>query len=107
MQEIAELKPQLQVFVCTRTKSEGACCGPKGAMGLREELKTWVKNQGLQKFVKVTASLCLGQCEKGITVCIYPDNAWYVQVSAEQDLEGLKQTILERLQNRSSAPTLS
>lgn len=102
MQQLAEFKPQLQVFVCTRTKSEGACCGPKGAMALRDTLKNWIKNQGLHKEVKITASLCLGQCENGIAVCIHPDNAWYIKVDAEQDLEALQQVILERLAEKKS-----
>ena len=102
MQEFNGIKPQLQVFVCTRTKQDGACCGPKGAMELREHLKGWVKSEGLHKQVKVTASLCLGHCENGIAVCIHPDNAWYIKVDAQHDLQNLKEEILKRLAAQSA-----
>lgn len=97
MDKITTDVPELQMFVCTRTKEKGACCGPKGASALRDTLKTWVKDQGLSKRVKVTASLCLGHCEFGITVCIHPYNEWLINVNAEEDLENLKAIIIEKI----------
>lgn len=95
----ANASPELQMFVCTRTKEDGACCGAKGSMELRDNLKKWVKDQGLNKRVKITASLCLGQCENGIAVCVYPQNEWYTNVHAEQDIEKLKALILDKTKN--------
>lgn len=96
MDKITTDVPELQMFVCTRTKEKGASCGPKGAGVLRDTLKKWVKEQGLNKRVKVTASLCLSQCENGITVVVHPDNEWFINVGAETDLDKLKQIILDK-----------
>lgn len=89
--------PQLQMFICTRTKPEGACCGPKGASLLRDSLKQWVKDEGLNKKVKVTASLCLGHCENGISVVVHPDNEWFINVNAQDDIDALKQLIRSKV----------
>lgn len=97
MEKLTEAGPQLQMFVCTRTKEKGESCGPKGASDLRDHLKKWVKEQGLHRKVKVTASLCLSHCENGITVCVHPDNEWYIKVNAEQDVDALKQLILSKV----------
>jgi (2Fe-2S) ferredoxin len=91
--------PKLQMFVCTRMK-DGECCGKKGSADLRDSLKKWVKQEGLKKDVKVTASLCLGECENGIAVCIHPDNEWYLKVDSEADIDDLKEIILKKLKNR-------
>lgn len=88
--------PKVHMFICTREKN-GECCGRKGSPELREKLKNWVKDEGLKKEVKVTASLCLGECENGIAVCVYPDNEWLLHVDAEKDMEKLQQLIREKL----------
>ncbi|MCC6138814.1 MAG: (2Fe-2S) ferredoxin domain-containing protein [Bdellovibrionaceae bacterium] len=97
--------PQLQMFVCTRTKPDGASCGPKGASELRDSLKKWVKEQGMHKKVKVTASLCLGHCENGITVVVHPDNEWFIKVNAHDDIEALKNLILNKVKNLPEKPS--
>lgn len=95
MIETKEKKPVLQVLICTRTKENGESCGAKGSMALRDQLKAWAKDQKLTPDVKVTASLCLGFCEQGITACFQPSNQWFVKIDAEQDLDELKKKILE------------
>lgn len=97
MKKITTDVPELQMFVCTRTKDKGASCGPKGASELRDALKKWVRDEGLKKRVKVTASLCLGHCENGITVCVHPDNEWFIDVRADDDIDALKKIILDKV----------
>jgi (2Fe-2S) ferredoxin len=97
MEKLTTQGPELQMFVCTRTKPDGSSCGPKGGSELRDHLKKWVKEQGLHRKVKVTASLCLSHCENGITVCVYPDNEWFIKVNAEHDVDALKQIILSKV----------
>lgn len=87
-------KPILHVLVCTRSKDRGESCGPKGASELRDTLKAWAK-ENYKTEIKVTASLCLGHCENGITVCIQPVNEWYLKVSSTEDLPALKERILQ------------
>ncbi len=99
MIEITDNKPLLQVFICTRAKDKGESCGPKGSAELRETLKQWVKEQQLTPDVKITASLCLGHCENGITACLQPSNQWFIKINAQSDLELLKNQILKTYRN--------
>lgn len=93
MIKIEDKKPALQVFICTRTKENGESCGAKGSAKLRDDLKKWAKEQKLTPQIKITASLCLGHCEKGITACFQPANEWLGEIKAD-DLELLKEKIL-------------
>ncbi len=95
MIESFEKKPVLHVLICTRSKEKGESCGNKGSTALRDQLKQWAKDEKLSPDVKVTASLCLGFCEQGITACFQPTNQWFLKINAEQDVAKLKQKILE------------
>ncbi len=94
MQEIFEKKPAFQVFICTRSKENSESCGAKGSAALRDELKTWAKEQKLSPHVKITASLCLGYCERGITACFQPTNEWFVGIQTD-DIIAFKDRILQ------------
>ncbi|MBY0385493.1 (2Fe-2S) ferredoxin domain-containing protein, partial [bacterium] len=88
-----EKKPILQVLVCTRTKEKGESCGAKGSAELRDQLKQWSKEQKISQDVKITASLCLGHCENGITACFQPPNQWFLKINATEDLQAFKDKI--------------
>lgn len=94
MIQLNDKKPALQVFICTRTKENGESCGAKGSAKLRDELKAWAKEQKLTPQVKITASLCLGHCEKGITACFQPTNEWLGEIKVA-DIDVLKEKILQ------------
>lgn len=93
MEELKSGIPPIQVFVCTRSKEKGESCGVKGSTELREQLKAWVKSSGLNDRVKVIASLCLGHCENGITMCIQPQNRYFLKIDAKKDLSQIQQEI--------------
>ena len=58
-------------------------CAAKGSVGLYDRLKAMVKERGLGKKVIVSRASCLKHCSRGITVAVYPDNAWYAGVTPE------------------------
>lgn len=95
MEEKVSGNPPITVFVCTRSKDKGQSCGPKGSAELRDHLKGWVKTSGLGDRVKVIASLCLGHCENGITMCIQPQNRWFLKIDAQKDVDQIKKEITE------------
>ena len=67
------------IFCCTNKRPDGAareCCADKGAEELRAYMKQRVSELGI-KNVRVNASGCLDQCEKGPTMVIYPEGVWY------------------------------
>jgi predicted metal-binding protein len=98
VEKIHDKKPVLQVFICTRNKDNGESCGAKGSAALRDELKKWAKEQKLTPDIKITASLCLGHCERGITACFQPTNEWYVNIQANE-IDVLKEKILKDYRN--------
>lgn len=64
------------IFVCTNQRPEGhpkPCCGRRGGLELRDELKAMVREQGLDGQIKVFQSGCLGGCERGPIALSYPD----------------------------------
>jgi len=71
------------LFVCTNVREEGACCGKRGSQKLREQLKAYVKAQGLRGRVRVSQSGCLDRCAAGPNIMVFPDNVWYAGVTVE------------------------
>ena len=63
------------IFVCTHKRPDGhpkPCCADRGGNEIRDELKSMVKNQGLEGQVRVFKSGCLGGCEQGVMAVRYP-----------------------------------
>ena len=80
-------KPRFQkyLFVCEKSRVEGACCMPQGR-AIREALKTTVKDQGLAASIRVSHTGCLDLCAEGPNVLLMPDNKWFSGVR-ESDLD--------------------
>lgn len=75
------------VFVCTnlRPAKPGEkvreSCAVKGAEELRGVLKDWAKAE-YGRSVRINASGCLDQCEKGIACVVYPQDVWMTEVQS-------------------------
>jgi (2Fe-2S) ferredoxin/predicted O-methyltransferase YrrM len=69
-------------FVCTQTKPEGVTsCSASGSKRVLDALNREVQSQGLENEVQITTCGCLGLCDQGPIVIIYPDGVWYRQVT--------------------------
>lgn len=71
---------QHHIFLCTNLRENNKdCCTKRGAKPLLDYLKTKIKllpdNQ--QKKIRVTHSGCLGRCNLGPLLVIYPESTWY------------------------------
>jgi (2Fe-2S) ferredoxin len=75
-------KYQQHYFVCTNTRPPFAkpSCGAHDSAQFVMALKEAVEQNGLQDNVKVTACGCLGPCENGPMIVVYPDGVWYKNV---------------------------
>jgi (2Fe-2S) ferredoxin len=77
-------KPKYHIVVCTNTRPPGhpkPSCGSAGSPGILMAFSMGVMERGYQPGqVLVTGSACLGPCEQGPTVVVYPDGTWYSQV---------------------------
>ncbi len=63
------------IFVCTNKRPDGhpkPCCADRGGRQLRDELKTMVREKGLEAQVRIFQSGCLGGCERGVMAVKYP-----------------------------------
>ncbi len=70
------------VFVCINDrKGERRSCADQDSVTLAAELKRITKERGWAGIVRVSKSGCLGQCEHGPNVMIYPGGVWFHHVS--------------------------
>ncbi len=61
------------LFVCTNSrKGEQKSCGDEGTPDLKAAIKAEIKNRGWKGIVRVSTSGCLGVCESGPNIMIYP-----------------------------------
>lgn len=71
------------VFVCTQQKPEGVtCCPASGSMSVLGALYGELGKQGLSNDVQVSSCGCLGLCDDGPIMIVYPEGVWYHKVKA-------------------------
>lgn len=88
------------VFFCTNQRENGkACCGshcsPKGAEEITHFAKEWVRTRGLKGVggIRVSSAGCMGRCDEGPVLVVYPQGAWYTYASRE-DVEEIFDSIV-------------
>jgi len=70
---------RLHLFICTHQRPEGERrrgCGDLGGAAARDHLKSRAKALGLDD-VRINSAGCLGRCESGPLLVVYPDAVWY------------------------------
>lgn len=83
-------KPVRHVLVCLNQRpldNPKGSCAHKGADDLLAKLKAAVAERGLESQVIVTGTRCLKHCSRGVTVAVYPENAWYAHVTPDDVAE--------------------
>lgn len=87
------------VFICTNQREPGeGCCNNFGAQTMRDYVKNKVKALGISteaNRVRINSAGCLGRCDDGPVLVVYPEGVWYTYVD-EADLDEI---IIEHLQN--------
>ena len=71
------------VFFCENLRDENrACCGTSGGIKTKEYAKKRLKDLGKihNINVRVNSAGCLGRCESGPVLVIYPEGVWYTYV---------------------------
>lgn len=77
------------VLVCTNQKAPGkTCCANTGGEDFFLYIKTKLAEQGLHGpgKIRVSKSGCLGRCNSGPCIVIYPEGVWY-SYSSYADLD--------------------
>ena len=87
------------VFFCTNQRKPGeGCCNDFGAQKMRDYVKDKIKALGLSTAsnrIRINSAGCMGRCEEGPTLVVYPEGVWYTYVD-ESDLDEI---IEEHLKN--------
>lgn len=84
------------VFFCTNQRDDGkACCGDRGSADLREYAKARTKALGIAGAgrVRVNIAGCMGRCEEGPVLVVYPEGTWYTY----EDRDDIDEIIEEHL----------
>ena len=74
------------IFFCNNVRVDGKqCCSQSGA----KEMYRYAKDK-----CGVSESRCLGRCENGPVLVVYPDNVWYQYID-EEDIDEILESHLE------------
>jgi len=85
---------QYHVFFCTNQRDNGEqCCEQCHATEIRAYTKARLKQLGLSGTgkVRVNTAGCLGRCELGPALVVYPEATWYTYVDREDIDEIIEQ----------------
>jgi (2Fe-2S) ferredoxin/SAM-dependent methyltransferase len=70
------------VIVCTQQKSDDVpCCAAAGGVAVVDALREQLRRKELADHVIVSTTGCLGTCDRGPVMVVYPDAAWYAGVT--------------------------
>lgn len=79
-------KPQKHVFVCTQSRPPGhprGSCSANGGVAVFQEFLQQFEKQGLWGRYAVTGSGCIGPCDRGPNVLVYPEGMMYCGVGKD------------------------
>lgn len=89
----------VHVFVCNnqRTDSEKLSCGEAHGLELVGEFKKQLKDMSIKLKTRANKSGCLGICDFGPTVAIYPEGIFYVGVKKQDVKEIIESHIINKI----------
>ncbi len=78
------------VFFCVNQRAAGEdCCNNHNAQAARDYVKDKVKMLGIsneKNTVRINSAGCLGRCESGPVLVVYPEGVWYTYID-QSDLD--------------------
>jgi (2Fe-2S) ferredoxin len=83
-------QPEKHVFICLNQRPPGhpkGSCTERGAQDLLMEFGRLMEEREAWGLIALTRTSCLGPCELGPTVLVYPDGVMYVGVKTEDVIE--------------------
>ena len=89
-------KYKKHIFICINKRNDSLqkkSCGDLG-LEIRNKFLEELKKENLTYRVRSNKSGCLGTCNFGPTVVIYPEQIWYRNVKLEDVSEIVKETII-------------
>ncbi len=89
---------QYHVFFCVNERDDGsACCAQHGARRVRDYAKKRLKDLSLHQPGKVRVNMagCMGRCDEGPVIAVYPEGIWYTYVDEEDVDDIIEQHLLQ------------
>ena len=86
------------VFFCVNQRENGEnCCANFGAQRVRDYAKKRIKELKLsgEGQVRINMAGCLGRCEHGPVVVVYPEEVWYTYLD-EDDIDEIIEQHLQQ-----------
>jgi (2Fe-2S) ferredoxin len=84
-----------QIFVCTHdAKGEKECCADHKGEDVFRQLREIAKSRKLHPMIRVAQAKCLGQCNTGVNIMIYPENIWLKHVNSD-DVSKIADTYIQ------------
>ena len=72
---------RFHLFVCTQQKPEGIpSCPANGSLAVLDALDREIQARGLNHDVQLTTCGCMGLCDEGPVMVVYPAGVWYRRV---------------------------
>ncbi len=90
-------KPEKHVFVCTQGRPPGhprGSCSEKGCAAVGETFWGEMEKRNLFGKIAVTSSGCLGPCDLGPNLLVYPEGVMYTGVKKEDVNEIIEKHLL-------------
>jgi len=79
-------RPEKHVFVCTQNRPQGhprGSCASSGCADVMNEFMNEIQAQGLFETIALTNTGCMGPCNMGPTVLVYPEGVMYGSVQKD------------------------
>jgi len=90
-------RPEYHVFVCAQTRPAGhprGSCGEKGAGKLLDAFSQGLISRNLLGKVALTNTGCIGPCQAGANVLVYPGSVLYMNVQPEEVNQIIEQHLI-------------
>jgi (2Fe-2S) ferredoxin len=89
----------IHIFVCTNQRSgtEKPSCGESHGLDLVSEFKKQIKDIKVNLKIRTNKSGCLGICDFGPTVAVYPEGTFYVGVKSTDVKEIIESHVLNKI----------
>lgn len=91
------VKPKYHIFVCSSSRINGTqkgYCHSKDSVQIINNFMEEVESRGLSGDVMITNTGCLGICNQGPIVIVYPEGVWYGAVTPD-DVEEIVESHIE------------
>jgi (2Fe-2S) ferredoxin/predicted O-methyltransferase YrrM len=87
---------RIHLFVCTQQKPEGVpSCPANGSLAVLDALDREIQTRGLGSDLQLTTCGCMGLCEEGPVMVVYPEGVWYQRVQPSDIPEIVEQHLCD------------